>query len=35
LAARGDVSGIVNHVGVARHETIDAVDFEVFTTVMD
>lgn len=35
LAARGDVFGIVNNVGVARHETIDAVDFEVFTTVMD
>jgi NAD(P)-dependent dehydrogenase (short-subunit alcohol dehydrogenase family) len=35
LAARGDVLGIVNNVGVARHETIDAVDFGVFTTVMD
>jgi NAD(P)-dependent dehydrogenase (short-subunit alcohol dehydrogenase family) len=35
LAARGNVFGIVNNVGVARHETIDAVDFEVFTTVMD
>jgi 3-oxoacyl-[acyl-carrier protein] reductase len=35
LAARGDVFGIVNNVGVARHETIDAVDFGVFTTVMD
>jgi len=35
LAARGDVFGIVNNVGVARHETIDAVDFDAFTTVMD
>src|SRR6266403_1390648 len=35
LAERGDVFGIVNNVGVARHETIDAVDFGVFTTVMD
>jgi short-subunit dehydrogenase len=35
LAARGDVFGIVNNVGAARHETIDAVDFDVFTTVMD
>src|ERR1700739_1749342 len=35
LAARGDVLGIVNNVGVARHETIDAVDFEAFTAVMD
>ena len=35
LAARGDVFGIVNNVGVARHETIDTVDFDVFTTVMD
>ena len=35
LAARGDVFGIVNNVGVAKHETIDAVDFEAFTTVMD
>jgi 3-oxoacyl-[acyl-carrier protein] reductase len=35
LAARGDVFGIVNNVGVARHETIDAVDFDTFTKVMD
>jgi hypothetical protein len=35
LAARGDVFGIVNNVGVARHEKIDEVDFEAFTTVMD
>jgi len=27
LAAGGDVFGIVNNVGVARHETIDAVEF--------
>lgn len=26
LAARGDVFGIVNNVGVARHETIETVD---------
>jgi 3-oxoacyl-[acyl-carrier protein] reductase len=35
LAARGGVLGIVNNVGVARHETIGAVDPNVFTTVMD
>src|SRR5438445_3666488 len=35
LAARGDVLGIVNNVGVARQETIDAVDFEAFNMVMD
>jgi short-subunit dehydrogenase len=35
LAPREDVFGIVNTVGVARHETIDAVDFEGFITVMD
>jgi 3-oxoacyl-[acyl-carrier protein] reductase len=35
LAARGDVFGIVNNVGLVRRETIDAVDFEVFTGVMD
>ena len=27
LAARGDVFGIVNNVGLVRRETIDAVDF--------
>ena len=35
LAARGDVFGIVNNVGLVRRETIDVVDFEVFTAVMD
>jgi 3-oxoacyl-[acyl-carrier protein] reductase len=35
LVARGRVLGIVNNVGVARHETIGAVDPNVFTTVMD
>jgi len=35
LAARGDVFGIVNNVGLVRRETIDAVDFELFTTIMD
>lgn len=34
LAARGDVFGIVNNVGVARHETVDEVNFEAFATVM-
>ncbi len=35
LAAHGRVLGIVNKVGLARHETIDAVDPAVFATVMD
>jgi 3-oxoacyl-[acyl-carrier protein] reductase len=35
LVARGRVLGIVNNVGVARHETIGSVDPNVFTTVMD
>jgi 3-oxoacyl-[acyl-carrier protein] reductase len=35
LAARGDVLGIVNNVGVARHETIDTVNPEVFAEIMD
>lgn len=35
LASRGDVVGIVNNVGVAKHETIDAVEFGAFTAVMD
>jgi 3-oxoacyl-[acyl-carrier protein] reductase len=35
LAARGDVLGIVNNVGVVRHETIDTVDAGVFAAVMD
>ena len=30
-----DVVEIVNNVGVARHETIDAVELGVFTAVMD
>lgn len=35
LAARGNVLGIVNNVGLAKHETIDAVELRVFTAVMD
>ena len=35
LAARGDVFGIVNNVGVARHETFDAVEPGAFAAVMD
>jgi NAD(P)-dependent dehydrogenase (short-subunit alcohol dehydrogenase family) len=35
LVAHGSVLGIVNNVGLARHETIDAVDPEVFATGMD
>jgi 3-oxoacyl-[acyl-carrier protein] reductase len=35
LAARGDVLGIVNNVGVSRHETIDTVDPGAFAAVMD
>jgi 3-oxoacyl-[acyl-carrier protein] reductase len=35
LAARGDVLGIVNNAGVARHETVDTVDAEAFAAVMD
>ncbi len=35
LAAHGRVLGIVNNVGLARHESIGAVDPEVFATVMD
>ena len=35
LAAHGRVLGIVNNVGLARHETIDAVDPAVFATIMD
>jgi 3-oxoacyl-[acyl-carrier protein] reductase len=34
LIARGNVVRIVNNVGVARHETVGAVDPNVFTTVM-
>jgi 3-oxoacyl-[acyl-carrier protein] reductase len=35
LALRGDVLGIVNNVGVAKHETIDAVELSAFTAVME
>src|SRR5258708_26200003 len=35
LATRGDVLGIVNNVGLAKHETIDAVDPGAFAAVMD
>jgi 3-oxoacyl-[acyl-carrier protein] reductase len=35
LAARKDVLGIVNNVGVAQHETIDNVEIDAFSAVMD
>ena len=35
LRTRGDVLGIVNNVGVAKHETIDAVDFGSFSGIME
>jgi len=35
LAGRGDVLGIVNNVGLARHETFGAVDPTAFADVMD
>lgn len=35
MIARGDVVGIVNNVGVARHESVDAVDPDVLAMVMD
>jgi 3-oxoacyl-[acyl-carrier protein] reductase len=35
LAARGNVLGLVNNVGQAKHETIDAVDLGAFTAAMD
>jgi NAD(P)-dependent dehydrogenase (short-subunit alcohol dehydrogenase family) len=35
LAARGNVLGIVNNVGLAKHETIDAVEIGAFTAMMD
>lgn len=35
LAARGNVFGIVNNVGIAKHETIDSVELDVFAAVMD
>ena len=35
LAARGNVLGVVNNVGLAKHETFGAVDLPAFTAVMD
>jgi 3-oxoacyl-[acyl-carrier protein] reductase len=35
LATRGDVLGIVNNVGLAKHETIGSVDPATFGSVMD
>jgi len=35
LRTRGDVLGIVNNVGVAKHETIDAVESGAFNGIMD
>jgi 3-oxoacyl-[acyl-carrier protein] reductase len=35
LAARGNVLGIVNNVGIAKHETIDTAEFGAFAAVMD
>jgi len=35
LAARGDVLGIVNNVGLVKHETIGAVDPSAFSVIMD
>lgn len=35
LAQRGDVLGIVNNVGLARHEVVGSVDPSVFAEVMD
>lgn len=35
LAARGDIRGIVNNVGLARHETIGEVDPASFANVLD
>ncbi|HXW91891.1 MAG TPA: SDR family oxidoreductase [Terriglobales bacterium] len=35
LAARGNVLGIVNNVGLAKHETIGAVEMGAFTAIMD
>ena len=34
LGTRGDVLGTVNNLGIAKHETIDAVEFGVFSAVM-
>lgn len=33
LTARGNVVGIVNNLGLARHERVDAVDPDVFAMV--
>jgi 3-oxoacyl-[acyl-carrier protein] reductase len=35
LAARGNVFGIVNNVGLVRHETVDAVDLGLFAAIVD
>jgi len=35
LAARGDVLGIVNNVGVSKHEAFDSVEIDDFATIMD
>jgi NAD(P)-dependent dehydrogenase (short-subunit alcohol dehydrogenase family) len=35
LIARGNILGIVNNVGLARHETMGAVDPDAFAAVMD
>lgn len=35
LAARGNVLGIVNNMGLAKHETMGAVDVATFAEVMD
>lgn len=35
LAARGDVVGLVNNLGLAAHEAVDAVSYDTFARVMD
>jgi 3-oxoacyl-[acyl-carrier protein] reductase len=35
LAARSDVLGIVNNVGIAKHETVDTVEFGAFAALLD
>ena len=35
LVARGNVLGIVNNVGVVRHEDFGTIDLDVFSAVMD
>jgi NAD(P)-dependent dehydrogenase (short-subunit alcohol dehydrogenase family) len=35
LAARGEVLGIVNNVGVSKHEAFDSVEIDDFATIMD